>query len=398
MPRQDLVVALHPFPHREGTDMPDRPHTPSSSLIRTAVVLVAGMLATWNSVPAHVEAQPPASVDDAEAKAIIASAYTTSKNNPLTVEHCSQVIALCEQAQQKTDDPKLTIYIKQLTAWAHNKRGERYLQRAGQKEDQQDATTAQAFDAQAFKDFAAAIAQDPQHWKAYHNRGVCRAIAGEATQAIADFTQTVQLKKDYANAWFNRAELYLDLKKYDAAIADYTEVLKLNTTDVTAMIARGDARLMLRQHQQAIADYTQAIQLAPENPMPLVQRGTAHREMGQWKAARLDYNKALRMKNPSAQAYQHSAWLLATCPDEEIRNAELAIQVAEKAKEVATDPDWVLSDTLAAAYANANRFEDAVTQVNEAIAQAPKEETAALKGRLALYQAGKPFRDSFLAQ
>ncbi|HAY82623.1 MAG TPA: hypothetical protein DCY79_22680 [Planctomycetaceae bacterium] len=368
---------------------------PTNTPVRVpcCMLVTAVLMAALCSATPSLYGQPT-STDDAEAKAILTSAYQTSKNKPLTVEHCSQIIALCAQAQQRTQTPALTAYINQLTAWAHNKRGEQYLQLAGENEDSNDTETAQAYEAQAFQEFATAIAKDKQLWKAYHNRGVCLAIAGKAPEAIADFSQTIQLKKDYANAWFNRAELYLDLQNYPAAVTDYTEVLKLDNTDVTALIARGDAQLMLRKHQPAIADYTAAIKLMPDLATPLIQRGTAYRELGQWEAARTDYNKALKMDMTSAVAYQHTAWLLATCPEADIRNAELAVLAAEKAKTLTPTPDWMLLDTLAAAYANANRFDDAVQQLTAAISQAPAAEKQALERRLTLYQAGKPFRDA----
>src|SRR5206468_1897111 len=55
-----------------------------------------------------------------------------------------------------------------------------------------------------------------------------------------------------------------------------------------------------------------------------------------------------------------AAWLLATCPDPEVRDGPRAIELAERAVEATHRNDANLLDTLAAAYAAAGDFVKAV--------------------------------------
>jgi tetratricopeptide (TPR) repeat protein len=91
-------------------------------------------------------------------------------------------------------------------------------------------------------------------------------------------------------------------------------------------------------------------------------------------------------------AYRGAAWLLSSCPDDRYRNADLAVQLAEKAIDLDGASDWTYLDALAAAQANAGRFDEAKDSAIRAIESAPAEALDELKSRLALYAKRQPFR------
>ena len=92
------------------------------------------------------------------------------------------------------------------------------------------------------------------------------------------------------------------------------------------------------------------------------------------------------------------AWVLATCPEASARNGARAVELAEQARRLSGDKDPVLLGTLAAAYAEAGRFADAVATAQRALelvcAQANTAQTETLRARLELYRSGSPFRDT----
>ena len=92
-----------------------------------------------------------------------------------------------------------------------------------------------------------------------------------------------------------------------------------------------------------------------------------------------------------------TAWALATNPNASARNGAEAIELAERAVQISGGREPVALDTLAAAYAEAGRFDDAITTARNAIAlyfQQNQSETAkAAKGRLHLYESKQPVRD-----
>lgn len=89
------------------------------------------------------------------------------------------------------------------------------------------------------------------------------------------------------------------------------------------------------------------------------------------------------------------AWLLATCPDDGIRNGAQALAIAEQV--VAKQRVSMYLDTLAAALAEVGRFDDAVRTQQEAIARLSAEAREAqviggYRERLDAYRAQQPWR------
>jgi len=86
---------------------------------------------------------------------------------------------------------------------------------------------------------------------------------------------------------------------------------------------------------------------------------------------------------------------MATCPDGRYRDDKRAVELAKKA--VALNDLAGCLDTLAAAYAEAGRFQDAIKTQERAITKLKQEgETKNLpqyEKRLSSYKAGKPWRE-----
>jgi len=88
------------------------------------------------------------------------------------------------------------------------------------------------------------------------------------------------------------------------------------------------------------------------------------------------------------------AWLLATCPEETIRSGHKAVEHARRACELSNWQKSLFIDTLAAAYAEVNQFEEAIVWQKKAVSIAPEDKKPDCQSRLELYQAGKPYRQS----
>ncbi|MGE0625053.1 MAG: hypothetical protein AB7I04_24595 [Pseudomonadales bacterium] len=117
----------------------------------------------------------------------------------------------------------------------------------------------------------------------------------------------------------------------------------------------------------------------------LLQKGEEH-EAALWvsKAAQQDL----------AQAQNDYAWMLSTSEHAELRDGRLALVYAERA--VKQNENAAYLDTLAAAYAEAGRFAEAVSTQERAIAllaEAGTAEAEALAKHLAAYRAGQPWRE-----
>jgi tetratricopeptide (TPR) repeat protein len=90
------------------------------------------------------------------------------------------------------------------------------------------------------------------------------------------------------------------------------------------------------------------------------------------------------------------AWIRATSSEAAERQGAQAVSLAEKACTATNNSDPEFLDTLAAAYAEAGRFDDAVRTVQRAIQVAGQakadDAVSAYKARLALYESKKSFR------
>jgi tetratricopeptide (TPR) repeat protein len=324
-------------------------------------------------------------------KALIDGIYALTKSAQ-TVEDFTGIVEQCEQALQKELSPALNKYAAQLQAWALNRRGESYVELAAQVLAAGKKEEAAKLDGSALADFEAAIKVDPQRWKALHNRGVTLALAHNYEAAVADFTRVVELKPDYPNAWFNRAEIRFEQADYAGAVEDYSKTLELQPRDLGALLGRGNAYLRQQQLEAAIASYSQAIEVSPSNAEAFANRGDAHQAARHWELAAQDYRQAIDLNPKSGRGYTSAAWLMATCPEERFRDAELALQAGRRAVELGTGENYTAVDALAAAYANAGQYDAAVKTLAPVIPQAPAKLREILQMRLALYESGAPFR------
>jgi len=340
---------------------------------------------------------------------LLRDAYAKTRAAPREAD-LTDIIRMCRQARQAEPAEAVARYADELSAWAYNRRGELYAahaaglarqnqqRSAGSGEPRDESATAAELDERALADFQAAVELDPANWKPLHNRGVSRALAGQWDEALEDFSRVVQLKPDHANAWFNRGEVRAERGERELAVADYTQAIELKPEDADAHRRRGLAFFQLRKFREALADLDRAVQLVPRQAEPLLDRGDAHRSLGQWQLAAEDYRQAVALDPRRGRAYQSAAWILATCPLDRYRNAELAVQAAEKALELDGRDDFRYLDTAAAAYANAGQFEKACEILAQAIGMIQADNPAPaqaemLRRRLEIYRRHQPYRE-----
>jgi len=90
------------------------------------------------------------------------------------------------------------------------------------------------------------------------------------------------------------------------------------------------------------------------------------------------------------------AWALATHERGKPSDVLEAVQLAEQACKQTAHQNADMLDTLAAAYANANRFADAIRTARKAaelaLSSGQTRLVERIRSRLRLYQAGRPYR------
>jgi spermidine synthase len=171
---------------------------------------------------------------------------------------------------------------------------------------------------------------------------------------------------------------------------------KQQTVLATALVDQLDGRGLARMAQglrallDALPGYDRArIVLA----RLLVELGEVQFAAGRVVAATESFRRAASTNPDDAGVHNTLAWILATWPP--VRDPRAAIVHAERAVELADYPDASILDTLATAYASAQRFERAVATAEQALdlaTHAGSQELAREIGiRLALFTSGRPY-------
>jgi tetratricopeptide (TPR) repeat protein len=286
-------------------------------------------------------------------------------------------------------------YASSLLAWALNRRGELRSEQAAGLVNGGQAERAAELDSQAADDFATAVEYSPSNWRHRHNYAIALALRGNYPKAIQQLEQTIKLNPQYANARFNRGELHFEMGNFKAAEQDYTQAIEL-TSDSQYFNSRAHCRFMLENYDSALADYQQAVKLSADNATYQTDLGDAYQYVGKWEEAAKAYRAAVASDNTYSRAYQNAAWLMATCPDERVRNQELALSAAKKALELAGGRTPEAVETMAAATAAVGKHTEAVKLQEEAVQLAVKnkadeKQLTEFKQRLEIYRTGQAY-------
>jgi tetratricopeptide (TPR) repeat protein len=175
---------------------------------------------------------------------------------------------------------------------------------------------------------------------------------------LADFTAAIAAAPTFALPLYNRANTLADRGDYNAALADYTAALRLEPKDLLLFHNRARVHSLLGNYEAAIADNLEALKLCPDD----------------------------------ARTCNNLAWLWVTSPRPEQRDLTRAITFARRACELT---QWQVAgflDTLAAAYAAAGQFAEAIEQQRQAIELANEKEKAEYQARLELYKVGATYQ------
>lgn len=225
-------------------------------------------------------------------------------------------------------------------------------------------------------------------------RGLARAGKRELDQAIADFDEAIRLSPGLAFAFNQRGRAWLAQGNSTMkAIADFNEAIRLNPVYDSAYNSRGLAWAAMGEFSSSLADFRTAVRLDPDATFA---RGTPSRMLAEamrQNVVRQDAEAGRRLDSLESPR-NNLALLLATCPDEKFRNGKEAMENADRLCRLDGYRYAAFLTTLAAACAETGDFAGAVRWQTKALELSPQEKSDESRSRLALYQAGKPYRQS----
>lgn len=145
------------------------------------------------------------------------------------------------------------------------------------------------------------------------------------------------------------------------------------------------------QYDQAISDFNNAIEINPRYIKAYNNRGIVYRLKGQYDKAISDFNKAIEINPLDAEGYNNLAWLFATAKAPGFRNGKKAVDLAFKACELSEWRNAEYVDTLAAGYARAGDFDNAVKWQEKALGYPKLARPSEFQQRLNFYRERKPW-------
>jgi tetratricopeptide (TPR) repeat protein len=278
--------------------------------------------------------------------------------------------------------------------------------------------------------------------EAHNNLGLIHKQLGHVDDAIREFSRAIELRPSQLDARDNLAQVYMEkgdaaAKRNNSSEADHWngladeqvhEILKLNPFHTGALHRLTMLGFKRGNFEEASAAWQNVVEKDRNLDHPdqlTIGQITAHEHLAAlaWKQSNVADVKAhlavlMRVMKPSrivgermanfviqsgdtpqkaVSALQLAAWVLATSPDDNIRNGIEAAALAEKAVQITGRNDPLMLDTLAAAYAAAGHFAEAAHVADEAAQLAQRQgrgEAAAIRAHADQYRRQTPLRDA----
>lgn len=245
---------------------------------------------------------------------------------------------------------------------------------------------------EALADFAAASERGDESPELLINLGNAQRRLNDSARAVDSYTKALTKNPQATYALLHRGSLLGELGHWDASLKDLTTAAELAPESSEIQNHLGVTLRMLGRLEDAIAAYSRAVEIVPDHAVALGNRGYALKCIGKYDAALSDYEASLKSDAGAAEVKNDLAWLLATCPTKELRNPQRAVELAESITKDQPKPEPDYLDTLAAAYAAAGKFDEAVATMEQSLQLlSGKPDLEAMNARLALYREKQAF-------
>jgi tetratricopeptide (TPR) repeat protein len=240
-----------------------------------------------------------------------------------------------------------------------------------------------------------AIERQPLEAEYHYLRGRVYQALGSVELAKEQYQRAISLNPKYLKACHGKAMLHCENGEYGAALDYATKAIEIAPDSAESYAIRSYIYNRDWEYKEAIEDITKAIDRDSNNPRYYYSRAWSEERIELYADAVRDLEKVLALDERDNDAAYALARLLATCPNEKIRDGKRAVELASRACErSAWRAAWYI-DTLAAAYAEQGRFRLAAHYARKAMDVSDDQREEALFGRhLELYQKQQPCREA----
>lgn len=251
---------------------------------------------------------------------------------------------------------------------------------------------------EAIDHYQKAVKVKPNYAEAQSNLATALSQKGRVDDAMPHWQKALEAKPDHVMAHNNLGNALSAKGRFDEAIVHYRKVLEIQPDLFDTHHNLGLALAACGRLDEAIAEYRKVLELRPDHDKAHRSLGNVLQRQGKPAEALAEWREGLRARPGDVRLLNQIARVLATSPDKSIRNGDEAIALARRAVQLTGENEPAIMDTLAAAYAEANRFPEAIEVARRAAAMAAARGNAALaevlRSRIRLYEAGSAMRDT----
>jgi tetratricopeptide (TPR) repeat protein len=240
------------------------------------------------------------------------------------------------------------------------------------------------------------LAKNPTAWTAHNNLACILAERQSYGEAAEHFRASLRFNPANAKAHANLGTLLARQGDLAQAESHFTTALQLNPNDGPAHRMYAAYLAGRDRTAEALSHYREALRLWPDDEARLEFAGLLQRT-GNTGEAVAQYRRLVAQQPDLVEPLNNLAWLLATSGSDTIRNGADAVQFAERACRLTQFKETLPVGTLAAAYAEAGRFQEAIATAQKAIelaSAAGNSQFAAVNQQLLrLYRAGRAYHE-----
>ena len=251
--------------------------------------------------------------------------------------------------------------------------------------------------AEAITNYEGALKIAPDSAVTHNNLARIYHTQGKFDDAITHYQAALQLNPKLALAHNNLGILLLQKNDLAGGTMQLREAIRLNPTNSETQFNLALALNQQQQWSEAAELFANTVGAAFTDPKGHYEYAMALTHLHKTREAMGEYAAALLLLPDYPDALNGLAWILSTNYEATYRHGDEAIGLAERACNLTGQNDPVKLRTLAAAYAEAGRFAEALTTLQQAQAQATQQKLFPLLNDLSAmqtaFQAAKPWRD-----
>jgi tetratricopeptide (TPR) repeat protein len=232
---------------------------------------------------------------------------------------------------------------------------------------------------------------------AHLNLGAALEEKNETSRALMEYQKALQLNPGRHEIYNNIGKLLDGEGKPQEALPYCRDAVRLDPKSARSHNVLGIVLLELGRFDEATGEFSEAMRLDSNYAPPHFEMGRALLEQGRDADALPEFREALLLEPENFQMLICISRILAADEKPEIRNGTESLALANNA--VKLNDNFVALDTLAIAYAENGRFDEAVQTGQQALALAlaagSKDDATSIQRRLELYRKRQPWRESF---